>query len=636
MLKNIKIQTIISAGFAFILILVTMINVPMIISTISDVVEEAEKRELASLFKSAKTELKSQGYLAVALSSMVANVDYFAEMFANNERDALSNALQPTFKAMKDKFHARQFQFHTPPATSFLRLHKPAKFGDDLSSFRSTVVATNSEKKDIMGLEKGVAGLGIRGISPVYHKGKHYGSVEFGMSFGQPFFDQFKQKYGVDISLHLKTQNGFDLFASTIKDGELLSKNQLDIALNEQAVIKQINHNEMKLAVFANRINDYSGKAVGVIVIAMDRSHYSSAINNATTIALTLGGISLLAGLIFATIIARMIVVPLNKAVSAMDDIAQGDGDLTKRLDDSGSNEISLLAAAFNQFAEKVRLMVGHVSGSTMQLASAAEQMSAITDETSRGVNQQQSETNQVVTAMHQMTATVQEVARNATDAAEAATNADSASTEGREVVIRTMKTIESLSSELNSAESVISQLEQDSENIGTVLDVIKSIAEQTNLLALNAAIEAARAGEQGRGFAVVADEVRTLASRTQQSTQEIQTMIEKLQEGTKSAVSVMNNSRSHADSSVNQAAQAGSSLESITGAVANIRDMNTQIATAAEQQSAVADEINKNIINISAIVDKTAEGATQTSIASEELAKLSNQLQMLVGQFKV
>ena len=636
MLKNIKIQTVISTGFAFILILVTIINVPMIVSTISDVVEEAEKRELEGLFKSAKTELRSQGYLAVALSSLVANVDYFSKMFANEEREALTKALQPTFKAMKKKFYARQFQFHTPPATSFLRLHKPAKFGDDLSSFRSTVVSTNLEKKDIMGLEKGVAGLGIRGISPVYYNGKHYGSVEFGMSFGQPFFDQFKQKYGVDISLHLKTENGFDLFASTLQGGDLLNKNQLETALNEHAVIEQLNQNDMELAVFANRIDDYSGKAVGVVVIAMDRSHNSSAIRNATTVAITLGAISLVAGLIFATLIARMIVIPLKHAAEAMDEIAQGDGDLTKRLDDSGKNEISMLAAAFNQFAEKVRVLVGQVSSSTIQLASAAEQMSVITDETSQGVIQQQSETNQVVTAMHQMTATVQEVARNATDAAEAATNADSASAEGREVVIRTMNTIESLSSELNSAASVISQLEQDSENIGTVLDVIKSIAEQTNLLALNAAIEAARAGEQGRGFAVVADEVRTLASRTQQSTQEIQSMIEKLQDGTKSAVSVMNNSRNHADSSVSQAAQAGSSLESITGAVANIRDMNTQIATAAEEQSSVADEINRNIINISTIVDKTAEGATQTSIASEELAKLSNELQMMVGQFKV
>lgn len=636
MLKNIQIKTIIGAGFAFILVLVAMVNVPMTVSTISGVVEEAEHRELAGLFKSANTELQSQGHLAVALSSLVANVDYFSQMFANNEREALAKALVPTYKVMKENFAARQFQFHTPPATSFLRLHKPAKFGDDLSSFRKTVVATNQTKENIMGLEKGVAGLGIRGISPVYYDGKHQGSVEFGMSFGQPFFDQFKKKYGVDISLHLMSGNDFKIFASTLQDNALLSHEQLMTVLDGEPVIQQLEHDGIDLAVYANTIKDYSGNAIGIIEIAMDRSHNASAIQNATNVALLLGGISLVAGLLFSTFVARMIVVPLNTAVKAMDEIAQGDGDLTKRLDASGSNEISRLATAFNQFAEKVRLMVSEVSGSTLQLASAAEQMSVITEETSRGVNQQQLETNQVVTAMHEMTATVQEVARNATEAADAATSADDASTEGRQVVVSTMKTIEDLSSELHSAGSVISTLEQDSENIGSVLDVIKSIAEQTNLLALNAAIEAARAGEQGRGFAVVADEVRTLASRTQQSTQEIQSMIEKLQEGAKLAVNAMNNSETKADESVSQAANAGASLESITNAVAKIRDMNTQIATAAKEQSSVADEINRNIINISGIVDKTSEGATQTSTASEELAQLSNQLQQLVGQFKV
>lgn len=636
MLKNIQIKTIIGAGFAFILVLVAMVNVPMTVSTISGVVEEAEHRELAGLFKSANTELQSQGHLAVALSSLVANVDYFSQMFANDEREALAKALVPTYKVMKENFSARQFQFHTPPATSFLRLHKPAKFGDDLSSFRKTVVATNQKKENIMGLEKGVAGLGIRGISPVYYNGKHQGSVEFGMSFGQPFFDQFKEKYGVDISLHLISGNDFKIFASTLQDNALLSHELLMTVLDGEPVIQQLEHDGIDLAVYANTIKDYSGNAVGIIEIAMDRSHNASAIQNATHIALLLGGISLVAGLLFSTFVARMIVVPLNTAVKAMDEIAQGDGDLTKRLDASGSNEISRLATAFNQFAEKVRLMVSEVSGSTLQLASAAEQMSVITEETSRGVNQQQLETNQVVTAMHEMTATVQEVARNATEAADAATSADDASTEGRQVVVSTMKTIEDLSSELHSAGSVISTLEQDSENIGSVLDVIKSIAEQTNLLALNAAIEAARAGEQGRGFAVVADEVRTLASRTQQSTQEIQSMIEKLQEGAKQAVNAMSNSETKADESVSQAANAGASLESITNAVAKIRDMNTQIATAAKEQSSVADEINRNIINISGIVDKTSEGATQTSTASEELAQLSNQLQQLVGQFKV
>ena len=262
--------------------------------------------------------------------------------------------------------------------------------------------------------------------------------------------------------------------------------------------------------------------------------------------------------------------------------------------------------------------------------------MSLVMEETKRDTLQQQSETSQVVTAMNEMTATVQEVARHATEAASAANKADHASVEGKKVVLSTMNAIEALSSEVHSAANVISQLEKDSENIGTVLDVIKGIAEQTNLLALNAAIEAARAGEQGRGFAVVADEVRTLASRTQQSTQEIQAMIENLQVGAQTAVKVMDESRAKAESSVSQAAKAGGSLEDITHSVSLINDMNTQIATAAEEQSAVAEEINRNIVNISEIVDRTADGANQTSIASEELASLAAQLQQLVNQFKV
>jgi len=635
MLKKFNIRTLLAISFTVVLLLVTLINIPLVISTVTSVVDEAEKRELKKLFESAKVEIESEGQLANALASMIANIDSFSAMFANGEREQLAEELVPVFEVMKKNFNARQFQYHTPPATSFLRLHKPAKFGDDLSSFRQTVVATNKLKENIVGLEKGVAGLGVRGISPVFSGGKHIGSVEFGMSFGQPFFEKFKEKYNVEISLYTYTDGKFKKFGSTLTDRPILSTTELTSALSKPLAVERT-YNNQSLAVYANVIDDFNGNAVGVLEIGMDRSHYVAAINDARNTAIVIGVGALIIGLFIAGFVARLIGGPLCQAVEAMNEIAEGGGDLTRRLDETGDNEISRLSRAFNSFAEKVRAMVSQVNGSTTQLASAAEEMSVIMVETQRDTQQQQSETSQVVAAMNEMTATVQEVARNATEAASAAGNADAASAEGKRVVISTMSAIESLSSEINTAATVIGQLEKDSENIGTVLDVIKGIAEQTNLLALNAAIEAARAGEQGRGFAVVADEVRTLASRTQQSTQEIQEMIENLQVGARSAVKVMDDSRGKAENSVTQAATAVSSLETITNSVSLINDMNTQIATAAEQQSAVAEEINKNILNISDIVDRTADGASQTSLASEELASLAIQLQQLVNQFKV
>lgn len=635
MLKKFNIRTLLAASFTLVLLLVTLVNIPLVINTVTSVVVEAERRELEELYENAKVEIQTEGKLANALASMIANIEPFSAMVANGEREQLAEALVPVFKVMKKDFHARQFQYHTPPATSFLRLHKPEKFGDDLSSFRKTVVATNNLKENVVGLEKGVAGLGIRGISPVYSAGKHIGSVEFGMSFGQPFFEKFKEKFNVDISLYTTADGTFKKFGSTLSGKPFLSSAELTSALSNPLTVKR-DYSNLPYAVYAHRIDDFNGKAVGVLEIGMDRTHYVDAIDNARNTALIIGVGALIVGLMFAGFIARLIGGPLCQAVEAMNEIAEGGGDLTRRLDAQGDNEISRLSAAFNSFAEKVRAMVSQVYGSTTQLASAAEEMSVIMVETNRSTLQQQSETSQVVTAMNEMAATVQEVARNATEAAAAASSADTAAAEGKRVVIATMSAIENLSSDVNSAANVIGQLEKDSENIGTVLDVIKGIAEQTNLLALNAAIEAARAGEQGRGFAVVADEVRTLASRTQQSTQEIQEMIEKLQVGAQSAVKVMDESRTKAEDSVTQAATAASSLETITNSVSLINDMNTQIATAAEQQSAVAEEINRNILNISDIVDRSADGASQTSTASEELANLAIKLQQLVNQFKV
>lgn len=380
-----------------------------------------------------------------------------------------------------------------------------------------------------------------------------------------------------------------------------------------------------------DRLSNLTLAASEQTVEALDVIVSSSRINLLT--ALTIGlGLCFFVAIVFPIAITRA----FQRIISRIEDIADGEGDLTSRIEISSSDELGRIASGFNRFIGKLQGIVREISGSTVQLATAAEEMSAVTQETSGALTSQQSEVGQVATAMNEMSATAQEVATNAAHAAKAAQDADQQAKEGTRVISKTISGIRGLASEVQDATTVISKLESDSDSIGMVLDVIRGIAEQTNLLALNAAIEAARAGEQGRGFAVVADEVRTLAQRTQQSTQEIQGMIQRLQEGAQKAVSVMKRSSTQADASVEQAATAEHSLSAITASIVRILDMNMQIASAAEEQTAVSEEINRSMTKVNDLTEQTAGGSQQTASAVTELARLAARLDGLVAQFKV
>ncbi len=312
------------------------------------------------------------------------------------------------------------------------------------------------------------------------------------------------------------------------------------------------------------------------------------------------------------------------------------DGDLTIKLELNTHDELNEIAMHVNRITSGFSNLVRRVVDATATLTSSAEEVSNVARESALNIDRQRSETGMVATAVNEMNATVKEVAANAAHAAEAAGEADKGSKAGKRVVEHATREISQLSQNIDNASTVIERVKQNTESIGTVLDVIKGIAEQTNLLALNAAIEAARAGEQGRGFAVVADEVRTLANRTQQSTEEIEKTIDQLQSEAVHAVDTMQRSREQAKTSAEKAQAAARSLEQIATAVETISQMNVQIASAAEEQSSVADEINKNVTSISEISEQTATGAEQTTHSSAEMARMAAELQSLINRFKI
>ncbi|AWY44002.1 HAMP domain-containing protein [Pseudomonas putida] len=413
------------------------------------------------------------------------------------------------------------------------------------------------------------------------------------------------QREMLDLSRQNKVDEMRTLINSRIKDGTDLMGEQLS-----------------RLVAY----NTDGAKAAGVVA----EHNYNTAVNGIIVVSV----VAALMTVLLAWLLTRSIVTPLNRAVQAAQTIA--DGNLTKTIEIDGKDEPARLLGALSTMQDNLRKTIEQIAGSATQLGAAAEELSAVTQDASRGLQQQNNEIEQAATAVNEMTAAVEEVARNAVSTSEASNQSTQAAREGRDRVVETVDAIQTMTHDVHQTSLLIEGLAAQGRDIGKVLDVIRAIAEQTNLLALNAAIEAARAGEAGRGFAVVADEVRALAHRTAQSTQEIEKMVAGIQNGTGEAVASMQQSNERTQSTLEMARAAGVALEQITQSIHLINERNLVIASASEEQAQVSREVDRNLVNIRDLATQSAAGANQTSVASHELSGLAVALNALVSRFVI
>ncbi|MEW6274562.1 MAG: methyl-accepting chemotaxis protein [Bacillota bacterium] len=553
----------------------------------------------------------------MGIESVVANPGV-QEALAVRDREKLLTLTMPVWQQVKDQ-GVEQFQFHLPPATAFLRLHMPEKFGDDLSSFRATVVEANRQKKVVAGLEEGRGGYGFRVVVPVFYRGQHVGSAEYGLGFNQSLLKAWHARLGGEFFVYRRGDRGIswvddrqkNLLTATTEDVYPVSREVVEKCL-EQGQWQVSYINDGRYGALLLPLKDYSGAVIGYVKVVLNREEILSQLRGAvTSIVLIL--------LVTGAIILGVTYLVLNRTLRVVTGIIGemtrvGEGDLTVSLDCSSRDELGRMAAGFCNMLENIRRLVGQASVTVSRLFAAGQNLSASTQQVSAGAQETAGIAEDLTRSTSRLNESAQELARAAGDAAGMAWEGE----KSMEQLLTQMLRIQELTDETSTA---IHGLGQRSQEIGRIVDMISAIARQTNLLALNASIEAARAGEYGRGFSVVAEEIRKLAEQSAGAATEISTLIHEIQEETARGVERMGDGVSSVQKGTRLVNETGMRFREIVRQVERITGQIQQVAVSISEVNAASQQVAAAAEEQSATVENIARAATELAGLAEELA---------------
>lgn len=604
------------------------------LAAMSSLIYQAEHGALDAHLKAINNAIAAQSRTAESMSALVANIPLVQEKFAAGDRKQLADLFVPGFKLLAKNYDLDQFQFHTPPATSWLRVHNPEKFGDDLSSFRQTVVITNKNQTPTSGLESGVAGLGSRGIVPVFHAGKHVGSVEFGMGFSQEFFENFKQQNAVDVGLHILGADGFKTLAATFGKAPLLDTEVLKKAMAGPPQLEHRDVNGVSNAIYAAVVKDFSGKPIGVIEIAMDNSSYLATLNSARITAIVVGILSILFGLVMATLIARHLCGRINIVVAGVNRIAQGDlsGDIA--LD--GNDEIADLACATREMRRKLHDLTAEVSANAAKVYAAAQEITMAVDGQAATSTEMSSSVAEITSTMEELSASSTQIADHSKSVVDVANRTLDGSRKGFDAMQTVLGRMGDIRSDNQHSLQEIVDLGGKSKQISKVMDIIKAVADQTKLIAFNAALEASSAGESGKRFSVVASEIRRLADSVTDSTGEIEAKINEIQDSISRLVISSEKGASGIAAGTAASANTADRLGEIVNAASLASSAAQQISLSTQQQKTASNQVVVALREIVTASSHTALSITRISQISKEMSGLSARLDALAHQFKL